>query len=288
MAVVLAPAPSTQWFPCPHCGSPVPVVVPRDPPPLYSWEVLPELYPPLPPPRRSRWQGQRVVAFVLVAVAVVAIALLGALAGYGVEANSPAHYPVNGVVVGPTGNAAVGAKVVLSEEGGVVQTQTIGPNGSFYFFDVPSGGISLNITLDHYAPVTVDTFATPVYDTGTTGLEIQLAVGNASNGTTYLLSPFPDLDTLLASIGAGASLLGLIAAVAVSAAILTYRRDRIPLGVVGGSAGVCAPVSLYFLSLTVVFPTLALIAGIAGALGAFALGWYALELARRGAPVRSA
>ncbi len=135
MAVVLAPAPSTQWFPCPHCGSPVPVVVPRDPPPLYSWEVLPELYPPLPPPRRSRWRAQRVVAFVLVAVAIVAIALLGALAGYGVEANAPAHYPVNGVVVEPNSAPHGRGEGGPLGGGGAAQTQTVGVNGSFYFFE---------------------------------------------------------------------------------------------------------------------------------------------------------
>ncbi|MGC2360173.1 MAG: hypothetical protein WA691_07740, partial [Thermoplasmata archaeon] len=55
LRVVLASEPATQWFPCPHCRTPVPAVVPRDPPPLYSWEVLPGLYPALPRPRVPRW-----------------------------------------------------------------------------------------------------------------------------------------------------------------------------------------------------------------------------------------
>ncbi|MGC2788982.1 MAG: hypothetical protein WA547_02845, partial [Thermoplasmata archaeon] len=70
LRVVLASEPATQWFPCPHCRTPVPAVVPRDPPPLYSWEVLPGLYPALPRPRVPRWRARRAAAAALLVVAV--------------------------------------------------------------------------------------------------------------------------------------------------------------------------------------------------------------------------
>jgi len=291
LAAVLAPLPPTQWFPCPHCGTPVPVVVPRDPPPLYAWEVLPGLYPGLPPPRPTRRLARPAVAVALSIVAIVSVVLVGFLTAYGVEANSPAHYSVNGVVERASGGgwvAASGAEVVLTEENGTAVRNWTGPSGTFFFGNVPSGGVTLNVTLAGYPAVTVDTFVSPVYDAGTTGLTIQLPSGNPTNGTTYVLSPFPDLETLIASIGAGAVLLGLIAAVAAGAAVLTRRRDRVPLGVVGGGAGAAAPVTLYLLSLTVVFPTLELVAALAGAFGAFVVAVTAFELARTGAPVRSA
>jgi hypothetical protein len=287
LAAVLAPAPPTQWFPCPHCGTPVPIVVPRDPPPAYSWEVLPGLYPNLPPPRRSRRSVRPMVAIALALVAVVAAGLIGALANYGVEASAPFHYSITGYVYLPSSAAATGARVVLTTDGGEVESYTVGPNGTFSFHDVPSGGASLNVTLLNYAPVTVDTFASPVYNAGTTDLGIGLSVGNASNGTTVILSPFPDLESFVSTIGAEAVLLGLVAVVAGATAALTYRRDRYPLGVVAGGAGVAVPATLYLLSLSSVFPTAALVAGVAGSLGAFAMALNAIQLARSGAPVRS-
>jgi hypothetical protein len=287
LAAVLAPFPATQWFPCPHCGTPVPVVVPRDPPPLYSWEVLPGLYPALPRPKAPRWRSRPVVTTALVVVVIVSVVLLALLVAYGVAASSPASYGVNGFVVLPSGRAATGAAVVLTENNGhTLSTTIVDPSGSFSFTNVPSGGISINVTLSGYAPVTVDTFASPVYDAGTTGLGIQLEPGSADNGTTYALSPFPDLETFVASIGAEAVLLGLIAAVAAGAAA-GYRKERIALGVVGGGAGASAPLTFYFLSLTSIFPTVALASAIAGAVGAFVVAVGALELARLGTPVRA-
>ncbi len=78
-----------------------------------------------------------------------------------------------------------------------------------------------------------------------------------------------------------------MAGVAGATAALTYRRDRFPLGIVAGGAGVAVPTTLYLLSLSSVFPTVAIVAGVAGGLGAFAMALNAIQLARSGAPVRS-
>ncbi|MGP8074629.1 MAG: carboxypeptidase-like regulatory domain-containing protein [Thermoplasmata archaeon] len=228
-----------------------------------------------------------IVAIALALVAVVSAGLIGALANYGVEATAPFHYSITGDVYLPSGAAATGAHVVLTTDGGALENYNVTPNGTFYFEDVPSGGASLNVTLLGYAPITVDTFASPVYNAGTTGLGIGLAVGNASNGTTVILSPFPDLESFVSTIGAEAVLLGLVAVVAGAIAALTYRRDRFPLGVVAGGSGVAVPATLYLLGLSSVFPTVAIAAGVAGSLGAFAMALNAIQLARSGAPVRS-
>ncbi len=288
LAAVLAPFPSTQWFPCPHCRTPVPVVVPRDPPPLYAWEVLPGLYPALPRPRASRWRPRTLVTIALGTVVIVSAVLTALLVAYGVGAGSPASYEVSGDVVKPSGQAATGATVVLTENDGHELSTTIGfASASFEFANVPAGGISINVTLAGYAPVTIDTFASPVYNAGTTGFGIQLEPGSADNGTTYVLSPFPDLETFVASIGAGAVLLGLIAVVAAGATVAGFRNDRGALVVVGGGGGAAAPLALYLLSLTGVFPSIALASAIAGAAGAFVVAVGALELARLGVPVRA-
>ena len=227
------------------------------------------------------------VAIALALVSVVSAGLIGALASYGAEATAPFHYTITGTVQLPSGAYATGAVVVLTTDGGAQENYTVKPNGTFYFLDVPSGGASLNVTLVDYAPVTVDTFASPVYNAGTTGLGIGLSVGNASNGTTVFLSPFPDLESFVSTIGAEAVLLGLVAVVAGATAALTYRRDRFPLGIVAGGAGVAVPTTLYLLSLSSVFPTVAIVAGVAGGLGAFAMALNAIQLALVGAPVRS-
>jgi len=284
--VVLAPAPPTQWYPCPHCRNPIPVVVPRDPPPLYSWEVLPGLYPPLPPPRVPRWRPRRAAAGALVATAVVAAILGGFLAIYGVEAQAAGSYLVSGTIdVSPSNGVlapASGAKVVLTTESNRVFTELVGPSGNFNFLAVPSGGFSLNVTLAGYAPIEVDSLVSPIYSAGNSGIEITLSPGGPGNGSTYSLTAFPDLESLVASIDSGVALLFLAAALAGWGAVITQRSDRPAVGVVAGGAGLLAPFTLYFLALGPVFPTLLAASGVLSALGAFALALRTAELARYG------
>jgi hypothetical protein len=289
LRIALAPAPRTQWFPCPHCHAPVPVVVPREPPPLYSWEVLPGLYPPLSPPRVPKFKARRATATVLVAVAVIGAVLAGYLAYGGLSVAAPGSFAVSGTVVtqgfGGT-SPAVGANVLLNGENGHTASVTTGPGGAFSFAGVPTGGVDLNVTLAGYGPVNVDAFVSNMYTAGATGIVVTLTPGNPGNVSTVAYTPFPDLESLLASVGAGVILLGLAAAVAGVAAWVTLRHDRPAVGVVGGCAGLFSPLALYFLALGDPFPLVVLGTAVGAALGAFAVGARAIEMAQTGAAPR--
>ncbi len=283
---VLASTPPTQWFPCPHCRTPMPVVVPRDPPPLYSWEVYPGLYPTLPRPRPPRWRARPAVAAALVGVVVLAIAFAGVFVFEADAATAPASYVVSGTVyaepaAGAVGPAA-GARVVLTEDSGAQLLESTAGDGSFLFRGVPSGGVVLNVSLAGYSTVTVTSFASPVYDAGTQGISVTLLPGSASSVTTRSLSPFPDLETFLASLGGAALLLAVVAAVAGLAAWITWRSDRPPIGVVGGGAGLVGPVALYLLGLAAAFPLLLAATAALSGLGAFALGVRTVQIAQSG------
>lgn len=222
----------------------------------------------------------------LIAVTAIAVVLGGFLAVLGTEAPAPGSYLVSGTVfeVSSAGTVvpAVGATVALTDESpGTVVTHT-SFSGGFSFAAVPTGGISLNISAAGYAPVTLVTFASSVYDTGTTGLTVTLAAGSSSNGTTVAMSPFPSLESFLASVGSGVVLLGLVALVGGIAAVVTGRSDRPAVGVVGGAAGVLAPAALYLLALGGVFPAIIAGSGVLAAIGAFAVTGRTLEILQVG------
>jgi len=287
LRVVLAPSPPTQWFPCPSCHRPVPVVVPRAAPPLYSWEVMPQLYPALPRPKIRRWNLKRATGAALSVVAVLALAFAGLLGAYAVAAPGGGGYTVSGTVLAESAGGTVpatGAAVSITEEGGQTVAGVVGPDGDFQFTGVPTGGVTLNVTLAGYAPASVSTFVSPVYDAGSTGIGITLARGGAGNGTSAALSPFPDLTSFLASIVAGIALLALVGIVAALAAAVTLRQDRPAVGVVGGSAGIFAPLVLALLALNVPFPIVELGPAVAGGFGAFVVAVGALRLAQRNRP----
>jgi hypothetical protein len=274
LRVALAPQPPTQWFPCPHCRTPVPVVVPRDPPPLYSWEVLPGLYPALPRPRVPRWRVRRTVAATLLVVTVISAALAAGLVYAAWEADQPATFTVDGTVEYPSGGGMaplVGATVTLTDDANQTSSTTTGLDGGFSFAHVMSGGVTLNVSDSGYAPITVLTFVSSVYQAPYSGLVISMTPGSEANGTVVALSPFPDLEQFLASVGAGAVLLALVAFVAAFAAVATVRADRPALGVVGGAAGLFSPVALFFLAIPTALPLVEEILAAAAAAGAFAL-----------------
>jgi len=290
LRVVLAPAPPTQWFPCPNCHSPVPVVVPRDPPPLYSWEVLPGLYPALPSPRRPRVPLRRMAQLTLVGIAVVSVVLTGLLVAYGAEALGTGTYSVSGTVFLQSGNGvapAAGTTVTLTTDSGETLTQQTSLAGAFAFGSVPAGGIALNFTAAGYSPETVYTFASPVYNAGTTGLSVTLQPGPESNGSATALTPFPDLESFLASIGSAAVLLGIVASIGVAAAVVTARSDRPAVGVVGGAAGLLSPFALYFLALGDIFPAVLAGTAVLAGLGAFVTTTRSIEIFQIGPEDRS-
>ncbi|HYA71326.1 MAG TPA: carboxypeptidase-like regulatory domain-containing protein [Thermoplasmata archaeon] len=230
---------------------------------------------------RVRRMAQVALA-VLAALAIVLAVVLGIL---GTEALGPASYQVSGTVMEQgllRSVPAAGATVVLTVNGGTPVRTFTGPDGSFSFSRVGAGGISMNVSLPGYAPVTIDTFASPVYGTAVTGLSILLVPGNASNATTESLTPFPDLETFVASVGSGAVLLGIVAILGGWAAVVTGRSNRPAVGVVGGAAGVFAPVALFFLSLSGVFPSLLLATAALAAVGAFAATTRSLEILQVG------
>lgn len=287
LKAVPAAAPPTQWFPCPHCRAPVPVVLPRDPPPLYTWEVLPGLYPPLGRPRAPRWRIGRAVAIALAVTAVACVVLGGLLAYYGVGVGTHGSYSVSGVVlrdVGGVDRPADLARVVLTDNNGANFTQVTGPDGTFAFGGIPTGGVSINVTLSGYSPETLTTFVSSVYNAGSSNLTITLEPGGPANGTAVALAPFPDLESFLASVDGGAALLVIGGAVAAFAAAATQRHGPRAAGVVGGAAGLCAPAVLLFLGLYLAFPVVVAGTAVAAGLGAFALTISAAELYRSGAP----
>jgi Carboxypeptidase regulatory-like domain len=285
LRVVLAPAPPTQWFPCPHCGTPVPVVVPRTPPPLYTWEVAPGLYPALGAPRVPRWRPQRVAGRLLVVIALLVLALAGYLAVDGVAAAAPGSYSVSGTVQTATNGGtapAVGAHVTVTGENQFSASTTTGLSGSFSFTGVPTGGVLINISLSGYGPVSVYSFVSSVYSAGATGIVVTLSPGPSTNLSTVAFTPFTDLESFLASVGAGVALLAIAGLVAGLAGWVTLRQDRPAVGVVGGCAGVFAPPALYFLALSSAFPYVLVATGVAAAVGAFVVGARAVEMAQTG------
>ncbi len=286
LRALLAPAPSTQWLSCPSCHRSVPALVPRDPPPLYTWEVYPGLYPALPPPRHSRWSGRRLAAGALLGVAVMAVVLAALFAYYATAAPAGGSFDTNGTVLlqtsGGTLLPATGATVTVTPESGPARSTVVGGNGAFTLSGLPTGGLSIHFQEPGYSPVIVLAFVSPLFSAGAAGLLVQLAPGSAANATTVSLTPFPTLEQFVAAIAAGALVLALVAAVAVLAGFRTLRDDRPALGIVGGGAGLFAPIALLDLSLGGPFPLLLLASGIGAALGAFVLVLRAAHLLRTG------
>jgi hypothetical protein len=298
LRATIGPVPATQWFPCPRCGAAVPVVAPRDLPPLYSWEIVPALYPLQSVARRPRWKASVVASLALVAATLLSAACAGLLGYDGYVASEPATFVVSGEVGQqlPDGSVAPlsGAQVVLYEnDNQTVLTRVTGLNGSFQFSDVPAGGIELNVTgppSSGDAPLDVYTFASRSYSTQTQGLLLTLQPGTPSNTTVDALTPFPDLATLLSYAGGGAVLCG-GAALAAGFGAFALRRPRgTVLGVIGSGAAVSVPAVVLILSLSSAFPVVTAAAAVAGGLGAFALVLAVAQLATQGegsGPARS-
>ncbi len=290
LRAVLAPRPPTQWFPCPNCHTPVPFLAPRELPPLYSWEISPGLYPPLPVPRRPRWPWRSVACLALLVATVLAGAGTAVLAYDGYDAAQPALYSVSGIVYqqhpGGTETPLAGATVVLwTDDNRSRLTNHTNSLGEFAFHhDVPNGGIELNITDLCCAPTVVYLFASRAYSSATTGLGVTLA-SRPANSSASALTPFPDLETFLAYVGGAAALFGTATVVAVVAAMAVRREGGAVLGVLGGGAAVALPVVVLLFSLGDALPVVTAFAGAVGGAGAFVVVLCAADLASRGSDV---
>jgi hypothetical protein len=285
LRVVLAPAPPTQWFPCPHCRNPVAVVVPRDPPPLYTWEVLPGLYPALPAPRIPRRRRVSGVAALLLVIAVASAALAGVLLYDAWQAVQPATFGVSGAVESNSNGFAqplADATVVLTNDANHSSTVVTGPGGTFSFGSVPSGGVTINVSAPGFQSQSVSTFVSSVYAGPSNGLVIELSPGASSNVTSVTLADFPDLEQFVAALGTGAILLGVVTIVAGAAAVITTRADRPAVGVIGGAAGMLSPFAVIFLSLSSVDVAVSVGTAVVASIGTFVVAWRAMQMAQTG------
>jgi hypothetical protein len=272
-----APA-TTSYATCPHCSTAVPIVAPRDPPPLFSWEVFPSVYPSLPLPRAPGARLMTVVGLSLLVATLLLAGLAGFLVWGGVQAAGSGNFTLHGSVVraypstGP-GGPIPGAYVNVSGENGMQETVVTNVSGAFTIHGIPAGGVQLNVSAPGFDPVLVLIFLSSVYATSGDGspLVIALPTSSGSSGATVVQSPFPTLENFLASMGSAAVLLGLAAAISAFGARAAFRRGRPTYSVVGGAAALVAPGVLFTLGETIVFPYLELPTVVLAAVGALAI-----------------
>jgi hypothetical protein len=280
-AYVAAPATAptaATYATCPHCSTTVPIVAPRDPPPLFTWEVFPSVYPSLPVPRAP---GARLLSVVGIAL-LVATVLLAGTAGFlvwnGVEAVGPGTFQLQGTVVhdpGGSGGAqpVAGASVNVSGESGMHALVVTNASGEFLIAGIPAGGVFVNVTAPGFNSVLLEIFLSSIYTSTSPGsaLIVTLTASTGTTSTTVVQSPFPSLENLLASLGSAAVLLGMAAIIAGLGARAALRRGRVTHAVVGGAAALVAPAALFALGETVVFPYLEIPTVVLAALGALAV-----------------
>lgn len=268
----------------------MPVAATRDPPPLYSWEVFPHLYPPAPVPRAPGQGYRRLVLAGLAAAAILLAGVSAMLVADGVGALGPDRFGVSGEVeapplgVGGTASPLAGAVVNLSGEGGFVARTVTGPSGDFAFSGIPSGGVSLNFTSPGYENLSVTMFVSGPYRSpgADHGLLVTLTPGRAANGTTIIDTPFANLEGFLTEVGSSTVLLLGGCAIATLGAVYA-ARERFPAVVTAGGAGAAAAgVSVYLLGVAAAFPVVGLVASVAIALGAMAAGLQGLWMAWTG------
>jgi hypothetical protein len=294
-SIVAAPAPPVPyaaWYRCPTCGQPIPVLRPRDPAPLFTWEAFPHLYPPPPAARPPGARAYRLCAVLLLLATVLVLASAAGLLWQGARADPGPTYTIGGHVLqflnGNTTRTPIsGALVVLTDDSGRRSSTTTGPGGGFSFPRVPTGAIELNVSASGFEPATLDLFASPPYSSAggnLTNLSVYLAPGSPAAGTTQLDTEFPSLENFLATVWSSASLLVLAGLVGAAGTVYLARRGRAPWGVAAGSAGVLAPVALGELGVTNLFPILTDLTLLAGALGGTAVTILIIALLRTETP----
>ena len=260
-----APTPfstAAAWYACPHCGAPVPVVAPRLPAPLFSWEVYPHLYPPLPPPRGPSARVPAVAFALLAALAIVLSGLAGVFAYAGATSLSLPAYSVGGTVRTDRGVPIAGATVNISGEDGFDRVVTTGSSGAFALSGVPGGGVLLNASALGFSSESMSIFLSPVYSaTGgsAAALDFALSPGPSNLSASEILSAFPNLENFLTSLFSGALWLGIAALLCALGARSVRRTGGSPLGVSGGFSAILAPFGFLLLGVSSVFPYLVLV-----------------------------
>lgn len=259
-AVLVPPTPGARWVTCPNCHGTMPIVPPTNPPPIFSWEVYPSVYPPPPPLRGSGRPVGPLAAVALVACTLLLVGVAGALVFGGAEALGPSTFRLSGTVeLAANGAPYQGALVTLGSETGWIASVTTGPNGSYHFVGIPAGGATLNVSAIGMAPVTVGMFFSPTFRStgaGPSGLTIELSPGSSAQASTTYESPYPNLESFVSSLWSAGTLLLLAAIVTGAGAWLAYHRRRPTVGVAGGFSAVLAPFVLAILGVTSAFPLL--------------------------------
>jgi Carboxypeptidase regulatory-like domain len=273
----------------------MPVVPLRDPPPLFTWEVFPNVYPPTPPPVRSAEHAGRapVLAF-LIAGCLGLAALAGLLAFEGADALSPGPFTIAGEVFGESGSGAVapiplaGALVSVQAEGASPRMATTDAAGQFAIPGVGPGGVTLNVSHPGYYPGAFSLFVSAIYSTAGTASDRAVIDLEplSTNGTVPAFGPAPgpfsDLEGLIANVWSSAALLALGLVVAAAALVALVHRRRPALVVVGGAAAAVAPVSVFQLGVSTVVPITGLLAAVTAIVGVSAVAFQAIHLALEG------
>jgi hypothetical protein len=266
---------ATTFVRCPHCGGTVPIVAPRDPPPLFAWEVSPQLYPPIPSISEG---GRRSVRPFVLGTLLLATLITALLAGFAAAEASvvlaPGHIELAGTVVGesPGLPAHPLARLTVSGENGYRASGTTAPDGSFDFHGVPIGGVTILVNATGYPNTSFDMFFTSILSqpSHSTGLELDLGSGGTSNAITVVYSPWGDLEEFVATL-LTATVIFAVGVIVAGVGVWAILRQRRPsYAVAGAAAMIVAPACLPLLTLDTVFPDAVLVSSIAGALGAAA------------------
>lgn len=275
----------TSYTRCPQCGTVLPFVAPRDPAPLYSWEIYPGLYPPTPVPRPPDPRRRLALLALLLAATLLIVVVGGIFAWMGSDALRPGSMTIGGTILPST---ARGAWVEVQGENGFY-VNVSAPVGTFSIPGVPYGGVEVSAGATGYGVTQIELFYSPVYSSisgSPSAIQIGLSPANGSSESIVDTTPFPDLENFVASVWSGTGLLWILAALT-GAGWASARRDKFPLIVIGGVSAMGAPFVLPILGIDIISLATTVSALVALPVGLVVLILAVPELARAQPPVES-